>query len=123
MAFYESVFIMRQDASSSDVEKIVENCTKIIESFSGTVIKTEYWGLRSLAYDIRNNRKGYYVLLCIEANIDAIKEMERKMRLNETVIRFLTTRVDKIDSDPSPILKAKDNDEILVDVTVNKDDI
>lgn len=122
MPFYESVFILRQDISSSDVDKITDDFSKIIKEHGSSVIKTEYWGLRSLAYEIGNNKKGHYVLLGLEADLDTLKELERRMKLNENIIRFSTVAVDSISKEPSPILKGKspENEEI-VDVTINKD--
>lgn len=123
MTFYELVFIIRQDISSSDVDKIVEDFINIAKENGGKLIKHEYWGLRTLAYEIGNNKKGHYVFLGLEAEIAAIKEIERRMKLSEDIIRFSTIHVDAISSEPSPILKGKspENEEI-VDVTViNKD--
>ncbi|WPY00335.1 30S ribosomal protein S6 [Candidatus Trichorickettsia mobilis] len=122
MAFYESVFIIRQDISSSDVDKIIDDFTKIAKDNGSTIIKTEYWGLRTLAYEINNNTKGHYVFLGLEAKAAAIQEMERKMKLSENIIRFLTINVESISSEPSPILKSKHIDsEEIVDVTISKD--
>jgi small subunit ribosomal protein S6 len=122
MAFYESVFIVRQDVSFTDVDKIINDFSNIIKEQDGKIHKSEYWGLRSLAYEINNNKKGHYVLLGIETDYPAVKEMERKMRLSEDVIRFLTSRVDQISKEPSPILKSKNSEsEDLIDVTLNKD--
>lgn len=122
MAFYESVFIVRQDVSSADVDKIINDFTTITKERGSEVIKTEYWGLRPLAYEINNNKKGHYVLLGLKANYSAIQEMERKMKLSEDVIRFSTFRVEKISNEPSPILKGKNPDnEDIIDVTLGKD--
>ncbi|WP_316353857.1 30S ribosomal protein S6 [Candidatus Trichorickettsia mobilis] len=122
MAFYESVFIIRQDISSSDVDKIIDDFTKIAKENGSTIIKTEYWGLRTLAYEINNNTKGHYVFLGLEAKAAAIQEMERKMKLSENIIRFLTINVESISSEPSPILRSKHIDsEEIVDVTISKD--
>src|SRR5438128_1150759 len=122
MTFYESVFIIRQDVSSSDVDKITDDFSKIVKDNKGTVIKTEYWGLKNLAYKIANNKKGHYVFLGLEARPDIIKELERKMKLNENIIRFININVDSISSEPSPILKSKSSEnEEIVDVTINKD--
>ncbi len=107
MAYYENVFIARQDISSSQVETLAENLAKIIEENGGKVTKTEHWGLRTLAYRIKKNRKGHYVLMNIDAPSDAVREMERQMRLNEDIIRYLTTRVDELEEGPSAILQAR----------------
>ncbi len=118
MAFYESTFIIRQDVSSADVDRITEEYVKIITDFGGNLIKNEYWGLRTLAYEISKNKKGHYVMLGLEASADAIRELERKMKLNEDVIRFVTINVKEIEKEPSAILKGKSLDnEVIVDVT------
>jgi small subunit ribosomal protein S6 len=122
MTFYESVFIIRQDISSTDVDKIIDDFKKIIADNSGSVVKTEYWGVRTLAYEISNNKKGHYVFFGIEAKPETIKELERKMKLSENVIRFSTIKVDVISNEPSAILrgKSRENEEV-VDVTINKE--
>lgn len=121
MSFYESVFIIRQDISSADVDKITDDFTKIVKDNNGEVIKTEYWGLRNLAYKINNNKKGHYVLLGIKANALIINEMDRKMKLSENIIRFQNIKVDAISSEPSPILRSNKSakNEGTVDVTIN----
>lgn len=121
MPLYESVFIVRQDVSSVDLDKITEDFSAIIKNNKGDLVKKEYWGLRSLAYEINNNRKGHYTFFGINASDAAIKEMERKMKYSIDVIRFMTLKVDEISKDPSPILKEGDSDsEETVDVTVSK---
>ncbi|WP_375326983.1 30S ribosomal protein S6 [Candidatus Tisiphia endosymbiont of Nemotelus uliginosus] len=120
MAFYESVFIIRQDVSLADVDKITDDFSKIIKEKVGEIIKTEYWGLRSLAYKIGNNKKGHYVFLGIKADFAVIKEMARKMKLCENIIRFIHIKVDAISNEPSTILKSKNTEnEGIVDVTVS----
>ena len=121
MAFYESVSILRQDISSSEVDKITDELANFITDNKGEIVKTEYWGLRNLAYKIGNNKKGHYVFLGLSANSTVINEMKRKMKLNENIIRFINIRVDSISSEPSHILKSKNSEEGIVDVTINKD--
>ncbi len=111
MTYYESVFIARQDVTPAQVDGLTETFEKIIKDQGGSVAKTESWGLRSLAYRIKKNRKGYYVLFNIDAPPAAIQEMERQMQLNEDVIRFLTTRVEELEEGPSAFLKAKERGE------------
>lgn len=121
MSLYESVFIIRQDVSSVDLDKITEGFIEVIKNNKGKVVKQEYWGLRSLAYEINNNRKGHYTLLGLDAEPAAIAEMERKMKFSIDVIRFMTQRVEEISKDPSPIIKNGSNaDEETVDVTASK---
>jgi len=105
MPLYESVFIARQDIASTQVDTLGEQFTKIIEGLEGKVSKREYWGLRNLAFRIKKNRKGHYVLLNIEAPAAAVAEMERNMRINEDVLRYLTVKVEALDANPSPILQ------------------
>jgi len=121
MAFYESIIIIRQDVSSSEVDKIANDFTQIIENHNGKVIKTEYWGLRPLAYEINNNKKGHYYFMGIEATKPLLDEIDRKLKLSESVIRTSLVRVDEISKSPSPVLKAKNSDDgETVDVTTNK---
>jgi small subunit ribosomal protein S6 len=108
MAYYESVFIARQDISSSNVEELAGQFQQLVEANGGQVTKTEHWGLKNLAYRIRKNRKGHYVLFNLDAPPAAVHEMERTMRYNEDVIRYLTVRVDSLDSGPSVMMERKD---------------
>ena len=107
MPLYECVFIARQDISSNQVEGLVGQFTGIIEENGGQVAKTEMWGLRNLAYKINKNRKGHYALLNLDAPAAAVHEMERNMRLNEDVIRYLTIRVDELEEGPSIVIQSK----------------
>jgi len=107
MAFYESVYIARQDLSPQQVEGLTELMTTLITDNGGKVEKTEQWGLRSIAYRIKKNRKGHYTQLSIDAPSAAIAELERQLGLHEDVLRSLTIRVDVIDMEPSPVLAAK----------------
>lgn len=110
MAFYEHVVITRPDISPQQVDALVEEITSLVGEKEGKVAKTEYWGLRNLAYPINKSRKGHYSLLNIDAPADAIQELERRHRINEDVIRFLTIRVDELSEEPSPVLSRKDRD-------------
>lgn len=110
MPLYESVFIARQDIASTQVDTLGEQFTKIIEGLNGKVTKREYWGLRNLAYRIKKNRKGHYVLLNIDAPSPAVAEMERNMRINEDVLRYLTIRVDELEEGPSAMLQSRHRD-------------
>lgn len=107
MALYEHVFIARQDVSNAQVESITADFSKIIEENGGKVAKNEYWGLKTLAYRIKKNRKGHYVLLNVDAPHAAVAEMERQARLNEDVLRFMTVRVEELEEGPSIVLRAK----------------
>ena len=107
MPFYESVFIARQDISGTQTEALTETFAGIIAEQGGQVLKKEYWGLKSLSFRIKKNRKGHYVLLNIDAPAPAVVEMERNMRLNEDVLRYLTVRVDALEEGPSAMLQGR----------------
>src|SRR5258705_13374811 len=104
MALYENVFIARQDVPTTQVETLTNQFAELVTGMGGTVSKKEYWGLRSLTYRIKKNRKGHYTLLNIDAPSAAVKEMERTMSINEDIIRFLTVRVDALEEGPSSII-------------------
>lgn len=106
MVLYECVVIGRQDLSQSQVDAITENCVRIIKEDNGKIEKQEYCGLRTLAYPIRKNKKGHYVLLNITSTPAAIKEVERQLRLNEDVLRYMTIAVEEHDANPSALLKS-----------------
>ena len=107
MALYESVWIARQDISTTQVEALTEQFSEIIKNNGGEVKSNEQWGLRSLAYKIKKNRKGHYVMFNIEAPASAVAEMERNMRLNEDVLRCLTLRVDALQEGQSVMLQQR----------------
>jgi small subunit ribosomal protein S6 len=107
MPYYESVFIARQDISGTQVDSLTESLTNIIQEGGGQVTKKEFWGLRNLAYKIKKNRKGHFVLLNIDGPSDAVLEMERNMRINEDVIRYLTVRVDELEAEESIMLRSR----------------
>ncbi|MDH3738393.1 MAG: 30S ribosomal protein S6 [Alphaproteobacteria bacterium] len=107
MPFYEHVFIARQDISSTQVDGLVEAFTGLIENDGGKIVNTEYWGLKNLAYRIKKNRKGHYVMLNIESPADAINELERNERLHEDVLRYLTLRVDELEEGPSVMARGR----------------
>lgn len=101
MALYEHVFIARQDVSASQVEALTDEFKTIIADNGGTVGKTEYWGLKTLQYKIKKNRKGHYVLLNVDAPADALTELDRQQKINSDIIRTLTLRVDEHDEEQS----------------------
>src|ERR1051325_1716195 len=104
MALYENVFIARQDLPTTQWEALANQFTELVTGMGGTVSKKEYWGLRSLTYRIKKNRKGHYTLLNIDAPSAAVKELERTMSINEDIIRFITVRVDALEEGPSAIM-------------------
>src|SRR5437773_7171460 len=101
MPLYENIFIARQDATAAQVEALTDAFTAIITEQGGQVTKQEYWGLRSLAYRIKKNRKGHYVLLNINAPAKAMQELERQLKINEDVLRSLTVKVDQFEQSSS----------------------
>ena len=105
MALYENVFIARQDVPATQVETLTTQFSELVTAQGGTVSKKEYWGLRSLTFRIKKNRKGHYTLLNIDAPSAAIKELERTMSINEDIIRFLTVRVDTLEEGPSAVMQ------------------
>ncbi|MFO1154001.1 MAG: 30S ribosomal protein S6 [Rhodospirillales bacterium] len=107
MPYYECVFIARQDISGPQVEALADHFAKVIEDLGGTIGKREYWGLRTLSYRIRKNRKGHYVLFNIDGPPAAVAEIDRQMRINEDVIRHLTVRVDALNAGPSQIMLSR----------------
>lgn len=108
MSLYEHVIISRPDISSTQVDEMVNNLTEKLSALGGKVVKTEYWGLRNLAYRINKSRKAHYSLLQIDAPSDAIHEIERQHRINETILRYMSIRVDEFSTEPSPILAKRE---------------
>ncbi len=107
MPMYECVFIARQDIAAPQVEALTDTFSGILTERGGQVSKREYWGLRNIAYRIKKNRKGHYVLMNVDAPSDAVKEMERLMSINEDVIRYLTVRVEELEEGPSAVMQSK----------------
>jgi len=105
MPLYEHVFLARQDLAQAQVDALAENATKILEDNGGKVVKTETWGLKSLAYKIAKNRKAHFVMLDVDAPAPAIAELERQTNINEDVIRFMTIRVAEHEKGPSAMMK------------------
>jgi small subunit ribosomal protein S6 len=111
MALYEHVFLARQDLAQAQVDQLAENATKIIQDNNGRVVKTESWGLRSLAYRIAKNRKAHYVMLEIDAPAGVVAELERQTQINEDVIRFMTVKVDKLEEGPTVMMRKSERSE------------
>jgi len=110
MPLYECVLIARNDVTQQQVDTIADGITEQLGTDGGEVKKREYWGLRSLAYRVKKNRKGHYMLLGMDAKPAFIHEMERLLRLNEDVLRFMTLRVEEISEEPSAILSRKSDE-------------
>jgi len=111
MALYEHIFLARQDVSAQQVEELTNALTEVLVAGGGKVTKNEYWGLKSLSYRIRKNRKAHYSLLNIDAPSAAVAEMERQMRINEDILRFMTVRVDELEEGPSAMMQKRDRDD------------
>lgn len=110
MALYEHVFLARQDLAQAQVDTLAEEATRTIESNDGKVTRTETWGLKSLAYPIRKNRKAHFVMLHVDAPGTVVEELERQTRINEDVIRYMTIRVDEHEAGPSIMLRKNERD-------------
>ena len=110
MALYEHVFLARQDLAQAQVDTLAETATKIIEDNKGKVVKTESWGLRSLAYKIAKNRKAHYVMLEIDAPAGVVAELERQTQINEDIIRYMTVKVDALEEGPTVMMRKSDRD-------------
>jgi len=111
MPLYEHVFLARQDISTQQVEGLQQTFRSLIEENGGKIGKTEYWGLKTLTYRIKKNRKAHYTLMDIEAPHEAVAEMERQMGLSTDVIRFLTIKVDEHEEGPSAMMRRSDRDD------------
>jgi small subunit ribosomal protein S6 len=111
MPLYEHVFIARQDLAQAQVDVLAQTATDIIEANGGQVVKTETWGLRSMAYRIAKNRKGHYVMLDFEAPAGVVAELERQTQINEDVIRYMTIRVDEHETGPSAMMRRNERSE------------
>ena len=107
MTYYENIFIARQDISAAQVDALADTFSEVVTGAGGQIHGREYWGLKSLQYRIKKNRKGHYVLLNIEATSDTMQEMERQMRLNEDVLRHMTIRTEEIPEGPSVMMQGR----------------
>ncbi|HUI21680.1 MAG TPA: 30S ribosomal protein S6 [Methylocella sp.] len=111
MALYEHIYLARQDISAQQVEALTAQFKGVIESFGGKVEKVEYWGVKSLAYRIKKNRKAHFSLLNIDAAPAALAEVERQMGINEDIIRFMTVRVEALEQGQSAMMRKRDDED------------
>ncbi len=111
MPLYEHIFMARQDVSGQQVDGLVDQFKSVIEDNGGSVGKIENWGLKTLAYRIKKNRKAHFTLMNLDAPHAAVAEMERQMRLNEDVLRYLTLRVDELEEGQSVMMQKRDRDD------------
>ena len=107
MPLYEHIFIARQDVSGAQVDQLVETFTGVVETGGGKVVDSESWGLRNLAYRIKKNRKGHYVMMNLDAPSDVILELERQQRIHDDVLRYLTLRMDEHEEMPSVMMQGR----------------
>ncbi len=110
MPLYEHVYLARQDVSAQQVEELTAQLTGVIQQMGGKVTKNEYWGVKSLTYRMRKNRKAHFTLLNVDAPPAAIAEIERQERINEDVLRYLTVRVEELEEGPSAMMRKADRD-------------
>jgi len=110
MPLYEHVYLARQDVSAQQVEELTSQLKGVIEGLGGKVAKVEYWGVKSLNFRIRKNRKAHFTLLNVDAPPAALSEVERQERINEDVLRYLTVRVDALEEGPSAMMRKVDRD-------------
>ena len=111
MALYEHVYIVRQDVTAQQVETMTEGYKQLLAQHGGKVAKTEYWGVKSLAYRIKKNRKAHFTLMNIDAPPAALTELERQEGLNEDILRFITLRVEELEEGPSAMMRKRDDDD------------
>ncbi|HEY8579698.1 MAG TPA: 30S ribosomal protein S6 [Beijerinckiaceae bacterium] len=109
MALYEHIYLARQDVTAQQVEAMTEQFKSVIEQGGGSVAKVEYWGVKTLAYRIKKNRKAHFTLLNIDAPPAALAEVERQMGINEDILRFMTLRVDALEEGPSAMLRKRED--------------
>ncbi len=105
--YYETIFIVNPDVSQENTESITDNFVERIEKAGGRIVKREYWGSRPLAYSIAKRKRGHYVMLVTDGEPAAVEALEHAIRLDERIMRFLTTRLDELSDEPSPLLRRK----------------
>ena len=108
MALFEHVVLLKQDLSSSDLETEIKNHEEIISKLDGNIVSKESWGLRNLAYPIKNNKKAFYELMNIDVPNEKIKMINEKLNLNENIIRYITIKVKSFENEPSPMMKGNE---------------
>ena len=111
MPLYEHIFMARQDVTPQQVEAMVDQYKGVIEQNGGSIEKTEMWGVKSLAYRIKKNRKAHFTMFNLNAPAPAVAEMERQMRINEDILRFMTIKVEELETEPSVMRQKRDREE------------
>ena len=110
MPLYEHIFLTRQDASAQQVEELTTQFKGVIEQLGGKIAKTEQWGVKSLSYRLRKNRKAHFTLFNVDAPAAALNEVERQERLNEDIVRYITVRVEEHEEGPSAMMRKVERD-------------
>jgi len=105
--YYETIFIVNPDVSQENTEQLTNDLVERVEKAGGRIVKREYWGSRQLAYSINKRKRGHYTLLITDGEPKAAAALEEGLRLDERVIRFLTTKLDELSDEPSPLLRRK----------------
>ena len=105
MALFEHVIMLKQDLSTTDLDGELKKHTDLLSELSGSIIYKETWGLRNLAYPIKNNKKAFYELMNINIPNENVKKINEKLNLNENIIRYITIKVKNFEDGPSPMLK------------------
>jgi small subunit ribosomal protein S6 len=105
--YYETIFIVNPDVSQSNVEELTNSLIERIEKAGGRVVKREYWGVRTLAYSIAKRKRGHYILLVVDGDSRAVSALERALSLDETILRFMTTRLTELSDEPSPLMRRR----------------
>ena len=111
MPLYEHTFLARQDVTQAQVEALMKEFAGVIEEGKGKVTKQEYWGVKTLAFKIKKNRKAHYAYFNIDSPPAAVAEMERRMGINQDIIRLLTVRVEELETEPSVMMRKQDREE------------
>jgi small subunit ribosomal protein S6 len=109
MGLYEHTFLVRQDATQAQVDELVAQYKGIIEAGGGKVEKVENWGVKSLTYRVKKNRKAYFTLMNIASPPAAVAEMERQMSISEDVIRYMTISVEELEAGPSAMMRRRED--------------
>jgi small subunit ribosomal protein S6 len=95
MRIYEELFIVRPDATEEEVDPLIEQLKHVVTNDGGSIEKTEKWGVRKLAYRVSKHSEGQYILIVFNAKAETVKELERRLRVSDMVIKFLTVRIDE----------------------------
>ncbi|MDQ7002235.1 MAG: 30S ribosomal protein S6 [Ghiorsea sp.] len=105
--YYETVFIVNPDVSQENTEVLTNELVEKIEKAGSRIVKREYWGVRSLAYSIQKRNRGHYALLVTDGAADIAKLIDESLRLDERILRFLTTSITELSDEPSPLLRRR----------------